>query len=69
MLYSYIFKAKTRVFFFKYSNIFAFYSNIFAFNFICKNEWYLRKNFLQRALIYRCWWLYLYEIMTLDMFI
>ena len=35
-----------------------------AFNFTCKNKCYLKKNSLQRASIYRCWWLYLYEIMT-----
>jgi hypothetical protein len=62
VLYSYIFKTETRV-------IFVYNTATFSFNFICKNKWYLNKNFLQRASIYRCWWLYLYEIMTLDMFI
>ena len=57
MLYSYIFKTETHVF------VFLNTATI-AVNFICKN-----KCFLKRASIYRYWWLYLYEIMTLDMFI
>ena len=57
MLYSYIFKTETHVF------VFLNTATI-AVNFICKNKCYLK-----RASIYRCWWLYLYEIMTLDMFI
>ena len=51
--------------------IFFFFCNTatLAFIFFCKNKWYLKKNFLEKASIYRCWWLYLYEIVTLDMFI
>ena len=49
----------------KNSSIFFLNTATIAFNFICKNKRYLKKNSLQRASIYRCWWLYLYEIMTL----
>ena len=60
MLYSYIFKTGTHVFVFLNTAT-------SVVNFICKNKCYLKRNSLPRASIYRCWWLYLYEIMTLDM--
>ena len=65
MLYSYIFKTETRVFFVLF---FFCKTATFAFNFFVKIN-VSKKNFLERASIYRCWWLYLYEIVTLDMII
>ena len=61
MLYSYIFKTETRVFLFLNTAT-------IAVNSICKNKCYLKRNSVQRASIYRSWWLYLHEIMTLDIF-